>query len=58
MMLHKYGEFCGPGGPHLMVTVYRRPWRNWFRKVYELRCWECGLCIPDPLRQMSDTATN
>ena len=42
------GAWCGPGGRHLLVMVYTRPWRRFFRKTNELRCWECDLIVRDP----------
>jgi hypothetical protein len=45
---HTRGEWCGPRGKHLTVTVYSRPWWNWFRKTNEIRCWECEVVIREP----------
>lgn len=48
MWNHVIGEWCGPGGKHLLITVYTRPWWNWFRKTNEIRCFECDLVIREP----------
>jgi len=45
---HTHGEWCGPKGRHLLVTIYSRPWRRFFRKTYEIRCWECDVKIVEP----------
>ena len=31
----------GEAHRHLPVTVYTRPWWNWFRKTYQALCWKC-----------------
>jgi len=31
---------------HLLVKTYSRPWWNWFRKTYTIRCWRCPIEIP------------
>lgn len=33
-------------GDHGYVVIYERPWRNFFRKVYVLRCWTCDFREP------------
>lgn len=30
---------------HMLVTVYSRPWWNWFRKTYSVRCWTCEVAV-------------
>jgi hypothetical protein len=30
---------------HILVTVYERPWWNWFRKTFSLRCWKCDIVM-------------
>ena len=30
---------------HSLVVVYSRPWWNWFRKTYSLRCWACDVVV-------------
>jgi len=45
---HTIGEWCGPGGKHLLVTTYSRPWRRFFRKTYAIRCFECEVVLTDP----------
>ena len=30
---------------HILVTVYERPWWNWFRKTYSIRCWTCDVVM-------------
>ena len=45
----------GGGVNHLLVTVYSRPWWNWFRKTSEIRCWECDLVIKEAGTNPSET---
>jgi hypothetical protein len=41
--------WCGPGGPHMPVTTYTRPWWALCRKRYVVLCWDCDLEIRDPV---------